>query len=169
MLRQLPKDIETQVQEFLQSYEGYKLEKHLGSDIEWGFQIIGQPKTRGEIRGTTEVYQPKNRTDYIAVTQKFELEETMVTMLGQLSEASEAQLYFELMTEVYRSDCQITINFNLKTPIWFRVGMPVYADALSQDTLAYRINKVHNAAGLLLAFLSRAALNYSKKPVPKQV
>ena len=93
----------------------------------------------------------------------------MVDMLSQLSEESQAQLHFELMTEVYRSDCNITINFSLRTPKSFRVGMPVYADALSQDTLVYRINKVHNTAGLLLAILNRAALNYSKKPEPKQV
>jgi hypothetical protein len=73
------------------------------------------------------------------------------------------------MTEVYRSDCQITIYFDRKTPKSFRIAMPVYADALSQDTFAYRINKIHNTAGLLLAILNRAALNYSRKPVLQQV
>lgn len=116
-----------------------------------------------------EVYQPKGRTDYVALTQKVELEDIMVDMLGQLSEASLAQLYFELMTETYRSDCNITIGFDLRIPKWFRVGMMIYADALSQDTFVYRVNKIHNTVGLLLAILNRAALNYSKKPIPDHV
>ena len=65
----LPEDIGTRIREFLQNCEGYKLEKHPGSDVEWGFQLVGESETRGEIKGTTEVFQPKNRTDYIAVTQ----------------------------------------------------------------------------------------------------
>jgi hypothetical protein len=105
----LPEDVETRIREFLQNCEGYKLEKHPGSDVEWGFQLVGESKNRGEIRGTTEVFQPKNRTDYVSVTQ-FELENDMVDMLSQLSEESQAQLYFELMTEVYRSVCNITMS-----------------------------------------------------------
>ena len=73
------------------------------------------------------------------------------------------------MTETYRSNCDITIGFDLRIPKWFRIGMMIYADALSQDTFVYRVNKIHNTVGLLLAILNRAALNYSKKPIPDQV
>jgi len=169
ILKRLPDDIETQVQELLGTFDGYKVQKHPGESVEWGFQLVGEPEKRGEIKGIMEVYQPKGRTDYVALTQKVELEDSMVDMLGQLSEASLAQLYFELMTETYRSNCDITIGFDLRIPKWFRIGMMIYADALSQDTFVYRVNKIHNTVGLLLAILNRAALNYSKKPIPDQV
>jgi len=159
--RRLPESIKAQVKEWLQSFEGYKVEEHSGADVEWGFTLTSIDGRK------TEIYQMLDRVDYFVVSQKWDLEATMKNALALLIDSAQAQLYFELRTEQFRSECDIEIRLLNRTPQGFAVRMPIFADALSQDILYYRINKVANTSQLLMAILNRAALNYPKRQQPR--
>lgn len=160
---QLPADIKMQVRTWLEGFEGYKLQEDPGASVEWGYKLVsatGEP---------TNIYQLLNRVDHIVVSEKYELVATLKNLLDQLSENGKAQLYFELRTTMFRSECYIEVRFSdQRTPLGFKVNMPIFADALTQDTLFYRTQKVHNASQLLLAFLNRAAFNYPKRQTDVQ-
>lgn len=155
--KELPDDTAKEVGEWLGTFEEYKLKEHPGDSVQWGYQLTSSDDT------ILEIYQPLNRVDHILITIKVDLTSTLINLLEQLTDASKAQLYFELQTEMFRSECQIQLRHRERTLVGLHVAMPVFADALSQDILFYRIQKVSNAKGLLMAIVNRAALNYPKR------